>query len=151
MGYDEILNSPEFIRLRGCTQSPIHHPEGDVWEHVMCVLDQAKYPIAWLCHDLGKPDTWDDSKGRITNYGHDKVGARIARSMLERLGYSDIEAIVSCTEQHMKFFQADKMKRSTLEKFINQPNFDMMLDVHRLDCLSSKGDMGTYNFIIGKL
>ena len=32
---------PEVRALIGVVQSPVHHPEGDVWNHTMLVLDQA--------------------------------------------------------------------------------------------------------------
>ena len=32
---------PEVQQLIGVVQSPLHHPEGDVWNHTMLVLDEA--------------------------------------------------------------------------------------------------------------
>ncbi|MBC8570750.1 HDIG domain-containing metalloprotein [Zongyangia hominis] len=87
---------PEFAplwRLKTTEQSPVHHPEGNVWNHTMLVIDQAakrrgesKYPEAlmWaaLLHDIGKPDTTRVRRGKITSYNHEKVGASLARRFL---------------------------------------------------------------------
>lgn len=87
---------PEFDplqRLKTTEQSPVHHPEGTVWNHTMLVVDEAakrrpesKCPEAlmWaaLLHDIGKPDTTRMRKGKITSYDHDKVGVELARSFL---------------------------------------------------------------------
>jgi len=69
-------------KLIGVEQSPIHHPEGDVWTHTMMVIDEAaklrkksNYPIALMlasvCHDLGKITTTRHLHGRIVSYNHE--------------------------------------------------------------------------------
>jgi putative nucleotidyltransferase with HDIG domain len=40
---------------------------------------------AALLHDIGKPDTTKQYKGRITSYDHDKAGALIARKFYQNL------------------------------------------------------------------
>ena len=80
-------------RLKTTKQSPVHHPEGNVWNHTMLVVDEAakrrgesKCPEAlmWaaLLHDIGKPDTTRVRKGKITAYDHEKVGVELARQFL---------------------------------------------------------------------
>ncbi len=80
-------------RLKVTEQSPRHHPEGNVWNHTMLVVDEAakvklesKDPIVFmwaaLLHDIGKPNTTKVRKGRITAYNHDKVGAELSREFL---------------------------------------------------------------------
>lgn len=55
-------------RLKGTEQSLLHHPEGDVWNHTLLVVDEAAnvknkstdaavFMWAALLHDIGKPDT----------------------------------------------------------------------------------------------
>jgi putative nucleotidyltransferase with HDIG domain len=81
-------------RLEKAEQSPIHHPEGSAWNHTMLVVDEAankksksKNPTifmwAALLHDIGKPDTTRNRKGKITSYEHDSVGAVLAKEFLE--------------------------------------------------------------------
>lgn len=73
------------LELKKIEQSPIYHPEGNVWNHVMLVIDEAAKVrskskdakiLMWsaLLHDIGKPPTTKVRKGRITSYDHDKEG-----------------------------------------------------------------------------
>jgi len=54
-------------------------------------------------------------------------------------------------QNHMRFGQVELMNESTLKKFLRMPRFDEHLELHRLDCQSSNGIMGTYNFAREKL
>ena len=75
--------------LKDVPQSPVHHPEGNVWNHTMQVVDIAAgmreethdarvFMWAALLHDVGKAKTTRHRRGRITAYDHDKVGAPMA-------------------------------------------------------------------------
>lgn len=77
-------------KLKHVEQSKKHHPEGNVWNHTMMVVDEAakirehcnnSMVVMWasLLHDIGKPDTTKVRKGRITSYDHDIVGAFILK------------------------------------------------------------------------
>lgn len=81
-------------RLRDTEQSKIHHPEGNVWNHTMLVLDEAAtvrehssdpkaFMWAALLHDIGKPDTTRIKGEKITSYNHDRVGADLSKEFLE--------------------------------------------------------------------
>ena len=92
----EILSYPLSMigELKYIEQSPKYHPEGNVWNHTMLVIDEAakvrdsskdKKAFMWaaLLHDIGKPCTTKVRKGRITSYNHDVEGARISKEFLE--------------------------------------------------------------------
>lgn len=81
--------------LMNIEQSPVHHPEGSVWEHTLLVVDLAAQvrslsseprALMWsaLLHDLGKARTTKIRKGRITAYDHDRCGARLAEEFLRQ-------------------------------------------------------------------
>lgn len=83
-------------RLKKTPQSPKYHPEGNVWNHTMLVIDEAAavkhksrdprvFMWAALLHDIGKPFTTRIRKGKITSYDHEKVGADMAKEFLEFL------------------------------------------------------------------
>ena len=87
---------PEVQTLIGIPQEPRFHPEGDVWNHTMLVLDQAaalraqaKGPLAFmlsaLCHDFGKRDAIQVDNGRIRALGHEAAGLPIAEAFLSRI------------------------------------------------------------------
>lgn len=80
-------------QLKETEQSPQHHPEGNVWNHTLLVVDEAamvkiksKDPrvLMWaaLLHDIGKPSTTKNRKGKITSYNHEKIGAELAKEFL---------------------------------------------------------------------
>lgn len=84
-------------RLTSIEQSPKHHPEGNVWNHTMLVVDNAAqvkkmskdprvFMWAALLHDIGKATTTKLRKGRVTSYDHDKEGEKLAVSFLECFG-----------------------------------------------------------------
>lgn len=94
---------PEVNALMDCPQDPIHHPEGNVYNHTLLVLDEAAkvrdcaenpfaFMLAALCHDFGKPAVteFNEAKGRFTSYNHDAVGALIAEEFVRRI-YGDEE------------------------------------------------------------
>lgn len=79
--------------LKAVKQSPQHHPEGDVWNHTLMVVDIAaenkdrskdRRVFMWsaLLHDLGKLPATRIRRGRITAYDHDKLGAGLAQDFL---------------------------------------------------------------------
>lgn len=85
---------PMLGRLKDTEQSKVHHPEGNVWNHTMLVLDEAAavrenssdpkaFMWAVLLHDIGKPDTTRIKGEKITAYNHDNVGADLSKEFLE--------------------------------------------------------------------
>src|SRR5439155_16230594 len=51
----------------------------------------------------------------------------------------------------MRFADMLRMKDSTLKRFLRLPRFEEHLELHRLDCLSSHGDLTLYDFAKQKL
>jgi len=146
---------PEIARLHGVDQPPEYHPEGDVWVHTLLLLEKlpAGVPatLAWgaLLHDVGKPATFSHRPpDRIRFNGHVEVGVKIAHEILRRLRFSneDRDQILSLVENHMRFGDVEKMKESTLKRFFRLPRFDEHLELHRIDCLSSHGDLSLWEF-----
>lgn len=148
----EVL--PEIAKMKGVEQPPQFHPEGDVWTHTLLLLEGLSAGIsptlAWgaLLHDVGKPATFRRAPDRIRFDGHVEVGVRIAEELLKSLRFSNEETaqILLLVENHMRFADVMHMKSSTLKRFFRLDRFEEHLELHRLDCLSSKGDLTLYNF-----
>jgi poly(A) polymerase len=153
----EVL--PEIDRMHGVEQPPQFHPEGDVWIHTMMLLEQlpANSPrtLAWgaLLHDVGKPPTFRVAPDRIRFDGHVEVGVLMAREICSRLHFSndDIEQIEALVANHMRFKDVERMKDSTLKRFLRLPQFDEHMELHRMDCLASHGELGLYDFVAERL
>jgi len=153
---DQIL--PEVAAMKGVEQPVEFHPEGDVWQHTMLMLEGLEHPsvtLAWgvLLHDVGKPGTFVRAADRIRFNGHVEEGVRIARGILGRLRYSheEIAQVLALIANHMKFKDVPQMKESTVKRFVRQPEFEEHMALHRLDCLSSHGSLGNYEFVKRKL
>lgn len=154
---------PEITKLHGVLQPPEYHPEGDVWIHTLLLLEKlpagVSPTLAWgaLLHDVGKPATFrapdpSNPQDRIRFNGHVEVGVRIAEVLLHRLRFSneEISQIVALVKNHMRFGDVKHMRESTLKRFLRLPGFDEHLALHRMDCLSSHGDLSLYEFAKGK-
>jgi len=150
---------PELLEMRGCAQSPEHHPEGDVWVHTRLLLTHLKNPspvlaLSALLHDIGKPRTSKtDPDGRIRFFGHEGVGARMAEEILRRLRFSndEVAAITACIANHMAFKDAPNMRVSTLKRLLARPTFLEELELHRIDCSSCHGQLDIHAFLTAKM
>src|SRR5580658_8024929 len=148
----EIL--PEVSRMKNVEQPAEFHPEGDVFTHTLLALDYLPHPcpatLAWgtLLHDAGKPSTFRVAPDRIRFDGHAAVGVKMAEAICRRLRFSNDETdqILALVENHMRFGQIERMNQSTLKKFLRLPAFDEHLELHRLDCLSSHGQLQAYEY-----
>ena len=145
---------PEVSALKEQAQPPQYHPEGDVFTHVVLMLNTmaARSPtliFAVLFHDIGKPATAEFRDGRIRFNGHAEIGADMAVDIMKRLRFSRqmIEDVKHCVQRHMRFIDVSNMRKSTLRRLIGADIFDAELELHRLDCLSSHGMLDNYHFL----
>jgi poly(A) polymerase len=149
---------PEISAMKGVAQPPQFHPEGDVFVHTLLLLEKLPRPspmtLAWgaLLHDVGKPATFRVAD-RIRFDGHVEVGVKMAEQICRRFRFSnhDTEQILALVKNHMRFGDVQRMKESTLKKFMRLPQFEEHLELHRLDCQSSHGDLTSYEFTREKL
>ncbi len=138
---------PILYSLIGCNQEPVNHPEGDVWEHTLLVVNaaaelkhQSQNPAAlmWaaLLHDIGKPATTRLREGRITAYGHDTEGAKLAASFLLDLRCSNtlIENVTVLIREHMHPILLYKQKEQVTDKAIRK--LSSQVDISELLLLS---------------
>jgi poly(A) polymerase len=149
---------PELAATIACEQSPDYHPEGTVFEHIKLMLEKLPpdsnelLPWTVLLHDIAKPETAkkDLQTGAIHFYGHEKVGAEMARGILNRLRFpkKQIDEIVACVLHHMQFKDVKQMRKSTLRRLLLRETFPLELELHKLDCLGSHGDLELYDFLI---
>lgn len=143
---------PEVEAMRGVAQPAEFHPEGDVFVHSRNALDLLRRPspalaLGTLLHDVGKPPTFA-VKERIRFDRHVEVGARIAEEICRRLRMSndDTARVVELVRYHLRFMSIREMRPSTLKRFLGRTGFEDHLELHRVDCLSSHGDLDWYRF-----
>jgi putative nucleotidyltransferase with HDIG domain len=149
---------PEMMATITCDQSPDYHPEGNVYNHIRLMLEQlppdATESLPWcvILHDIGKPPTasMDEKNGAIHFYGHEKIGADMARVILNRLRFPKkaIDETVACVRQHMQFKDVKQMRKATLRRLLLRETFPLELDLHKLDCLGSHRSLEYYDFLV---
>jgi poly(A) polymerase len=147
---------PEVAAMKGQAQPPEFHPEGDVFEHTVMMLNampptpDTALALAVLLHDAGKPRVAEERDGRLRFDGHAETGADMAADAMRRLRYPnrEIETVVACVRHHMQFRDVIEMKRSTLRRMIGRPTFGTELELHRLDCLASHRKMENHEYLL---
>ena len=152
---EEVL--PEVFDMHGVMQPPAFHPEGDVFQHTRLMFSLVRnlsptLALAVLFHDVGKPGTFAFGD-RIRFDGHAELGARMAEEICRRLKLPgvQIQQVVRLVKDHLRFMHVRQMRESTLRRFLRTEGFEEHLELHRLDCLASHGDLSNYDFCREKL
>jgi poly(A) polymerase/tRNA nucleotidyltransferase (CCA-adding enzyme) len=101
----------------------------DVWEHILRSLQHSaekgfslEVRLAALFHDIGKPKTRRVSheKDQYTFYGHEVIGSRETRKILERMKFSRaiIEKVYKLTRWHMFFSDTEQISLSAVRRMV---------------------------------
>lgn len=137
---------PEVEALRGVRQGPTVHPEGDVLTHTLLCVEKLREPtfelaLAALLHDLGKRDAFKVRDGRMTFYGHERLGEEMARAVCGRLRLSALATrrATWLVRSHMKLMVAHQMREARLKRLMADEGFEELAELWRADCLASGG------------
>ncbi len=144
LGLADVL-LPEVAAMKGLPQGPPAAPTGDLWGHVLKVLDRlapnASFPLAFaaLLHDVGKPRTIGRTPERYTFYHHEHVGRRMAAEICQRLRLSneERERVEWLVEKHQYLADVMQMRTSKLKQVLIHPGIRDLLALHRADALAS--------------
>jgi len=154
---------PEIEKLWGVKQPKQWHPEGDVFIHTKLCLEKLEAPYnqdvacvwAAVLHDIGKPDAYDVNRAAGASHagGHDRIGAALAKDILERYKFSNqiIEEVCYIISEHMTFSNVKEMKKSKLRTFLGHPQINKLLAVHKADCLASHADLSAHFCCVNKI
>jgi tRNA nucleotidyltransferase (CCA-adding enzyme) len=118
---------PELEAGIGVEQTQAH--AYDVWTHLLKSLQHAadkKWPLdirlAALFHDISKPETrrFSEETQQYTFYGHEVVGSRVTKSILERLKYpkKTLDKVVKLVRWHMFFSDTESITLSAVRRMI---------------------------------
>lgn len=126
--------APELAEMKGVEGGKYHHL--DVWGHTLAVLRNVgpgdlTLSLAALLHDVGKPQTrFVDERGDTRFFGHEAVGAELARQMLRRLKFSNeqIDPVVRLVRSHMRLGSSPQFSASAARRVLR----DLGEDVPRL-------------------
>ncbi len=129
---------PELLRGVGVSQNQAH--AYDVWEHNLRTLQHAadkKWPLhvrlSAIFHDISKPETkrFSKEKNVITFYGHDVVGGRVTREIMERLKFSKdlTEKVSMFVRWHMFFSDTEQITISAVRRLITSVGKENIWDL----------------------
>ena len=119
--------APELETGIGVAQNQAH--SFDVFEHNLRSAQHAAdkdwsfiVRLSALFHDVGKPKSrrWSDEKRDWTFHGHDVVGARMTKKILENLKFSreTIDKATSLVRWHMFFSDPEKVTLSAVRRIV---------------------------------
>ncbi len=119
--------APELEQGIGCEQNQAH--KYDVFEHNLRTAQHAAdkdwafiVRLAGLFHDVGKPKSrrWSEEKNDWTFHGHDVVGARMTKKILENLKFprETIEKASSLVRWHMFFSDPAVVTLSAVRRIV---------------------------------
>jgi len=142
---------PELYNLIDVPQSPIWHPEGDVWIHTMMCIDEMvglkcgdekqdlKMMFAILCHDLGKATHTQVTPEKISAIGHELAGLEPTEKLMYRLTdeHNFIKSILPFVEHHLapSIYFRGGAKKSTIRRLATKVNIEELVTVARADFL----------------
>lgn len=144
-----LLNTifPELIPAIGFDQKNPHH-EMDVYNHILCVLDNTppviQVRLAALFHDIAKPKLLTmDEDGVGHFYGHDKQGVKITEEVLKRFKVSNDlrKKVCRLVKEHMNHhadFKEKGLKR--LIRRIGEDEVFNLMDLQKADIKCSNKD-----------
>ena len=118
--------APDLEKGIGMAQPQAH--AYDVWEHLLRTVQHAadkEWPLelrlAALFHDIAKPHTRrPGGKGEWTFYGHEVVGARVTKKILENLRFPRkvIDDVTNLVRWHMFFSDTEQITLSAVRRMI---------------------------------
>jgi poly(A) polymerase/tRNA nucleotidyltransferase (CCA-adding enzyme) len=129
---------PELIESVGVEQNQAH--SFTVWEHLLRALQATadkKWPLhvrlAALFHDISKPATreFSDEKNDWTFYGHEVIGSRVTKKILERFKYpKEIqEKVTKLVRWHMFFSDTEEITLSAVRRLVRNVGEDLIWDL----------------------
>ncbi len=117
---------PELETGIGCEQGGAHR--FDVFEHLLQALQHSadkdwplEIRLSALFHDIGKPKTRRAGvKKAYTFYGHEVVGARMTKVILERLKFprETIDLVTNLVRYHMFFSDTELISLSAVRRIV---------------------------------
>jgi len=131
---------PEIIGLKDIIQDEIYHPEGDVYTHILMMMDilpleERSMDIFWsiIYHDVGKAETWPDFRG------HAKRSKEIfleegQRLIKDKKLIKRVAGLIEYHEEPLKFL-IEGFDRIKVKRLAVKVDIEGLLKLYRCDVL----------------
>jgi len=128
--------SPELLKGYGIEQNQAH--AYTVWEHLLRSLEHAvkkDFPLhvrlAALFHDIAKPHTRKWLNNQWTFYGHEVVGAKITKNILNDLKFPKeiIDKVTKLIRWHMFFSDTEEITLSAVRRMVRNVTPELIWDL----------------------
>ena len=138
---------PELEEGIGLDQSKHHIYK--IYEHNILSLDYAcrhgyslEVRLAALLHDIAKPRTKRGEGQNATFHGHEIVGAKMTKQILQRLRFpsKQIEKIVKLVKYHLFYYNVDEVGEASVRRLLKNvgpENIEELLQVRYSDRIGS--------------
>jgi poly(A) polymerase/tRNA nucleotidyltransferase (CCA-adding enzyme) len=112
-----------------------------VWEHNLLALDYAakkdfslELRLASLLHDVGKPRTKRGEGESSTFHGHEIVGARMTKRILEDLKFSKeiVGKVAHLVRYHLFYYNVGEVTEAGVRRFISRVGVEHIDDLMKL-------------------
>ncbi len=151
----ELLRELEILKHiipeleEGCGVKQNKHHIYDCYQHNIFSLDYAakknfsmNVRVAALLHDIAKPKVKKGKGLSATFYGHEIVGAKMAKNILERLKFpkEDLKKIINLIRYHLFYYNVGEVSESSVRRLVRQVGKENM---EELLCLRMSDRIGS--------
>lgn len=136
---------PEITEMHEMERGPYHYKE--VYPHTLKVIDRTEPDLilrwAALLHDIAKPATYGITNGEVHFFGHDRLGARMARTILLRLRRPQelVDSVTQLVAEHLRIgVYEESWTDGAVRRFLREtaPITDRLFALSRADITSQR-------------
>ncbi|MDQ5824759.1 MAG: CCA tRNA nucleotidyltransferase [Chloroflexota bacterium] len=136
---------PELLEMHEMERGPLHYKE--VYPHTLKVVDRTAPDLvlrwAALLHDIAKPQTYGITDGEVHFFGHEKLGAQMAKRILTRLRrpHEVVEQVEQLVAEHLRIGLYDEgWSDGAVRRFLREtaPINERLFALSRADITSQR-------------
>ena len=131
---------PRLVGLQRVIQDEVYHPEGDVYTHILLMLDvlpmeRRSMEVFWgiIYHDMGKEETWPEFRGhaQVSKEIFQREGGDLVRG---RKLQKSVESLIEYHEEPLRFL-IEGFDRIKVRKLAVRVDLEKLLDLYLCDVL----------------